>query len=201
MKYSESPPSKSKQLVEEYMLLANLLVADFLFKHCDDKTLLRAHHDISEHKKNALAKFFQVTGLKQVDLTDSLTVNRSLEAVEIETEDAEERENKLTVINRKIFQNLKIAHYVCVSNLDEEEYRHYGLNFDRYTHFTSPIRRYADLLVHRLITICLKEGEKTREKLDGLDYSEYVEQVSLHSYNARKASKACVTLFHCLLLR
>ena len=62
---------------------------------------------------------------------------------------------------------------------------HYGLNFEIYTHFTSPIRRYADLLVHRLLTISLKENEATRDKLDGLDYSEYAEDISAKSFNAR----------------
>lgn len=90
---------------------------------------------------------------------------------------------------------------MCVGSLHSDDYRHYGLNFDLYTHFTSPIRRYADLLVHRLITICLREGEDAREKLDGLDYSEYADEISAKSYNARKASRECVHLFHCLLLK
>lgn len=100
-----------------------------------------------------------------------------------------------------MFHNLNIAYYTCVDNLQEEDYRHYGLNFDKYTHFTSPIRRYADLLVHRLLTICLREGENTRETLKGLDYSEYAAEISDKSYNARKASRECVQLFHCILLK
>jgi exoribonuclease R len=51
------------------------------------------------------------------------------------------------------------------------------------------------------LTISLKEKEHTREKLDGLDYSEYAEEISEKSYSARKASKDCVALFHCLLLK
>ena len=94
-----------------------------------------------------------------------------------------------------------MARYMCVENHNEEEFHHYGLNFPIYTHFTSPIRRYADLLVHRLLTITLKEKENTRDKIDGLDYSELTEIISDKSYNARKASKECTTLFHCLLLK
>jgi exoribonuclease R len=63
----------------------------------------------------------------------------------------------LTVVNRKFLTCLTSAKYITIENRDPEEYQHYGLNFPIYTHFTSPIRRYADLLVHRLLTISLKE--------------------------------------------
>jgi exoribonuclease R len=56
-------------------------------------------------------------------------------------------------------------------------------------------------LVHRLLTICLKEQEHTRDKIDGLDYSDYAESISEKSFNSRKASKECQTLFHCFLLK
>lgn len=88
-----------------------------------------------------------------------------------------------------------------IDGLDEEDYYHWGLNFGIYTHFTSPIRRYADLLVHRLLTISLKEQEGTLDKLHGLDYSEYAQDVSVKAYNSKKASRDCDTLFHCLILK
>ena len=56
--YRESPKMQSKQLVEEYMLLANILVAKHLFKYCKDKTLLRIHEDIQDEKKIKLNTFF-----------------------------------------------------------------------------------------------------------------------------------------------
>lgn len=47
----------------------------------------------------------------------------------------------------------------------------------------------------------MKEQENTRDKIDGLDYSEYAEAISEKSFNSRKASKECQTLFHCFLLK
>ena len=65
---------------------------------------------------------------------------------------------------------------------------HYGLNFPLYTHFTSPIRRYADLVDHRLVTLTLAHREKTRELIDDLDYTKYAELCTEKSLNAKKAS-------------
>lgn len=52
----------SKHLVEEYMLLANILIAEHLYKYCSDKTLLRAHPDLSDEKKETLKVFFEKAG-------------------------------------------------------------------------------------------------------------------------------------------
>jgi exoribonuclease R len=54
----------SKHLVEEYMLLANILVAEHLYKFCNNKTLLRAHPDLKDEKKIELAEFFKKIGLE-----------------------------------------------------------------------------------------------------------------------------------------
>ena len=72
----------SKHLVEEYMLLANILVAEHLYKYCNDKTLLRVHPDLDTEKKEKLLEFFEKAGMKGVlDLTNSKTVSASLEAL------------------------------------------------------------------------------------------------------------------------
>ena len=143
---------ESKSLVEEYMLLANILVAEYLFKFCKDKTLVRCHNDISDEKKLKLSEFLEKVGLRGIDLTDASSLSHSLEKKK-ETE----AEDKLEVLNRKFLTCLTQAKYVTIDQREPKEYQHYGLNFPLYTHFTSPIRRYADLLVHRLLTICLKE--------------------------------------------
>lgn len=69
----------SKYLVEEYMLLANILIAEHLFKYCKDKTLLRVHPDLDSEKKIKLNEFFDKVGLAEIDLTDGKTLSISLE--------------------------------------------------------------------------------------------------------------------------
>jgi DIS3-like exonuclease 2 len=187
---------ESKQLVEEYMLMANILVGEHLFKYCRDKTLLRVHQDIVEDKKEKLSVFLNRIGIKGVDLTDAKSFSHSLERLR-----ASEEPETLEVLNRKFLTCLQQAKYLTVEERDPYEYQHYGLNFPVYTHFTSPIRRYADLLVHRLLTISLKEQEMTRDLIEGIDYAGFADLCSEKSYNARKAGKECQKLFHCLLLK
>lgn len=70
----------SKHLVEEYMLLANILIAEHLYQYCKDKTLLRAHPDLDNDKKTTLNEFYQKVGMGgEVDLTNSKSLSQSLE--------------------------------------------------------------------------------------------------------------------------
>ena len=87
---------QSKSLVEEYMLLANTLIAEYLFEHCKDKTLLRAHDDISDVKKEKLYEFMEKIGVAGVDLSTAKTFSHSLEALK-----AKGNQDDLNVLNRK----------------------------------------------------------------------------------------------------
>ena len=178
------------------MLLANILIAEYLFKYCKDKTVLRAHNDIDEDRKMKLYAFFKKVNLGNIDLSNAKTLSRSVERLK-----QSNNQEMLNVLNRKFLTCLTQAKYVTVGDRDPHDYQHYGLNFPLYTHFTSPIRRYADLLVHRLLTISLTEKERTRELIDGIDYAHYADLCSEKSHNARKAGKDCQRLFHCLWLK
>ena len=78
------------------MLLANVLVANHLFKYCKDKTVLRAHNDIAADKKERLTDFFKKIGLEGVDLTNAATLSRSMETLK-----KTESEDTMNVLNRK----------------------------------------------------------------------------------------------------
>lgn len=150
LSFEESYRIESKFLVEEYMLLANILIAEFLETRCKDKTLLRAHPDVKPEKKEQLHEFYTKVGLDEIDLANSKTLSVSLENLREKGDMA-----KFNVALRKFLNCLQPAKYVCINEDSPDTYMHYGLNFPLYTHFTSPIRRYADLLVHRLVTIVL----------------------------------------------
>lgn len=74
----------SKELVEEFMLLANILVSEFLRAKCGGKAILRVHEDIQQSKKDELKHFFSQVDLPWIDLADSKALNRSLEKVKSE---------------------------------------------------------------------------------------------------------------------
>ena len=84
------------------MLMANVLVAKHLYKFCQDKTLLRAHGDIKEGRKENLVSFFKKMGL-DINLTDALSLSKSIRTIK----EQPESEDKLHVINRKFLTNLQ----------------------------------------------------------------------------------------------
>lgn len=68
----------SKQLVEEYMLMANCIVAEYLESKIGPKTLLRIHDDIPDKKKVALVEYFKTLGLEAINVTDSASLNSTV---------------------------------------------------------------------------------------------------------------------------
>ena len=109
--FQESYRMPSKFLVEEYMLLANILVAEHLFKYCSDKTLLRVHSDLENEKKDTLKQFFDKVGLGEIDLTDSKTLSLSLESLKDKGDSA-----KFNVAMRKFLTCLQCAKYMCIND-------------------------------------------------------------------------------------
>jgi len=159
----------SNRLIEEFMLLANFAVAQQIAVNLPEQALLRRHEEPIERRIVSHDSFpnsrghidrkqiaFQERAKRvgyEVDISSAGTLQRSFEA--IENLDAREQLESLAT---KAMQRAK---YFCAGMLDIAKYQHYALNVPLYTHFTSPIRRYADVLVHRQLDAILSatEGE------------------------------------------
>ena len=90
-----------------------------------------------------------------MDFTNLKSINESIAA--LKNDPKVTFEQKL-FLKRQMYLVLEQALYFVADTLPSEEWRHFALNFDIYTHFTSPIRRYPDLLVHRVMHEILLHG-------------------------------------------
>lgn len=126
-------------LVEEFMLLANIRVATQIYKHFSDISLLRRHPIPPPSNFQELNSMLQTKNM-EIDPANSKTVGASLDNC---VDDKDSYFNKLIRImaTRCMMQ----AVYFCSGTVSFNEFVHYGLATPIYTHFTSPIRRYAGI--------------------------------------------------------
>lgn len=82
------------------------------------------------------------------------------------------------------------AHYFCTADFDEPEFYHYGLATDFYTHFTSPIRRYADILVHRLLAAAIDVESLPKTMSNNQKMTKICDQMNRRNRMARFAGRA-----------
>lgn len=161
-------------IIEEFMVLANEAVARFLFAR-DYPSIFRVHpkplpSDLDDLKE--LLSHFQITlpASKKIGSNDLQSV---LEQVKGKPEEK--------FIARRVLRSLSLAFYSV------ENYGHYGLAKEEYSHFTSPIRRYPDLVVHRIVKGVL--GEK---KIGGEDFDRIAQHCSRQERAAEEAERDLV---------
>jgi len=134
----------ANKLIEEFMLLANRYVATFLSKPEKGRDpfpmIYRVHDKPDIEKMGMFAVFIEKFGHK-INLQDPAQIAINLNALFDEIRG----ENEFSLIQSMAIRSMAKASY------ETENIGHYGLAFDYYSHFTSPIRRYADLVVHRIL--------------------------------------------------
>ena len=143
----------ANKLIEEFMLLANRKVSEFVGKKNPKKTFVyRVHDEPDDSKLAALQNVVSRFGYK-LNFKDRKSVSSTLN-------------NLLKEVNGKKEQNL--VDTLTIRTMSKAEYTthnigHYGLAFDYYSHFTSPIRRYPDVMAHRLLQTYLDGGKSANE--------------------------------------
>lgn len=143
----------SNRLIEEFMLLANINVAKFIHSHFPDISLLRQHDAPNENGLKKLTKVLTKHNV-QLDTSSSRALSMSMENL---ITFAKHPNAMNAVLNHMVSKTMTRAKYFCSSTVESEEaFWHYALSTPIYTHFTSPIRRYADILVHRVLNAALK---------------------------------------------
>ena len=172
------------QMIEESMLAANVCAANFMHKHYKFG-VYRVHEKPEELKLESLKSFFSLKGFSSHNKDTPLAlINKCLQF---------SSKNKLNkVLQTVVLQSLKRAEY------STKEIGHFGLQLDRYSHFTSPIRRYPDLMAHRLI--------KNIINMDNIDINkdrieEICGEMSELERNAEKSSRQVVQQMICYHLK
>jgi ribonuclease R len=168
------------QMIEESMLAANVCAANFMHKYYKFG-VYRVHEKPEELKLESLKSFFSLKGFSSQNKDTPLAlINKCLQF---------SSKNKLNkVLQTVVLQSLKRAEYSI------KEIGHFGLQLDRYSHFTSPIRRYPDLMAHRLIKNIINKGnlDINKDKIE-----EICGEMSELERNAEKSSRQVVQQMIC----
>ena len=165
----------ANKLIEEFMLLANKKVAEFIGKQKPHKTFVyRVHDEPDDSKLAALQNIVGRFGYR-LNFKDKKSTSASLN-------------NLLKDVAGKKEQNL--VDTLAIRSMSKAEYTthnigHYGLAFDYYSHFTSPIRRYPDVMAHRLLQHYLDDGKSANEEI----YEDKCNHSSNMEYLATKAER------------
>jgi ribonuclease R len=168
----------SHKLIEEFMLAANIVAADFLEKNCK-KGIFRVHGNPESIKIDRLSQTLKRRSINwQGDIEDIQNLPFFLEKIQ--------NRKDASILNTLILQAMQRAEYTT------ENIGHFGLKYKKYTHFTSPIRRYPDLLVHRLIIATLSNEAVEDQELQSL-----LEYCSAQEKSAEFASRQVIQNLLC----
>ena len=168
-----APRNDAHKLIEECMLAANVCTADFLAGH-EHPTLYRVHEGPTPEKLTALRAFLSSSALQLGGGDDP---------------QASDYAKLLSQIEHR--PDYALLQTVLLRSLSQARYRpdnagHFGLAFDAYAHFTSPIRRYPDLLVHRAVKACLANERYTPR---GMSWEQLGTHTSMTERRADDASR------------
>lgn len=179
---------ETNKLIEELMLLANQAVASKILDTFPMFSVLRRHPPPKDEALKALRKLLVSYGL-DFKFGSNKELGESLDRC-VKEDDPYFNHLIRTMATRCMNQ----AIYFCTGEVQPALYSHYGLAMERYTHFTSPIRRYADVLVHRLLAAALGLAPLPTELQSKPKISEQCDKINIKHRMAQWASRASADL-------
>lgn len=185
----------TNSLVEEFMLLANITVASKIFQSFPQTAMLRRHATPPAQNFQDLIDQLQKKRDMTLDVSSSGALANSLDK-------CVDPKNPFfnTLVRILATRCMTSAEYFAAGVHSEGEFRHYGLASPIYTHFTSPIRRYADLVVHRQLASAIGyEGENGNAKVEGISTRSKLEDIcrniNYRHRNAQFAGRASIEYY------
>jgi ribonuclease R/exosome complex exonuclease DIS3/RRP44 len=145
----------SNKLVEEFMLLANKKVAEIFLKQKNKQNIYRVHDQPDEEKLIALERIIKNLGYKN-RFGSYKNLHHNINDLLKKVDQTPEK----NLIDTLVIRSMSKAKY------SSKNIGHFGLSFEKYTHFTSPIRRYPDVIVHRNLENILNNIQKTNKNLE-----------------------------------
>ena len=154
--YYVKKQKKANFLIEEFMLLANITVAEKIIES-KRRGVFRVHDKPDEKKIAEIESFIKRLGYN-INISNSKEPNKAINKLLKIIEGKPEK----NIIDMMVIRAMSKAKY------SSQNIGHFGLMFDNYTHFTSPIRRYPDLIVHRIINDIINNKTKSINELESL---------------------------------
>lgn len=185
----------TNSMVEEFMLLANVSVAAKIQSEFPECAMLRRHPCPPDANFDPLKKAASYQGF-QIDTSCGKNLATSLDL-------AVKPDNPYfnTLLRILATRCMMQAVYFISGTIQQQEYFHYGLASPIYTHFTSPIRRYADVIVHRLLAACIGADATYPALLDKQASSQLCNNLNYRNRMAQYAGRASVALHTHLFFR
>ncbi|KAL1488939.1 hypothetical protein ABEB36_014724 [Hypothenemus hampei] len=178
---------EAHRLIEEFMLLANISVAKQISETYPDIAFLRCHEPPKNTMLLETQACLETCGI-HIDISSSGSINSGIRKY---ITDDYQGICRGIVLNHIFAKPMTRARYFCSGTM--EDFSHYALSVPIYTHFTSPIRRYADIMVHRLLAASLGYSHKPNWDMDFV--TKIAANCNAQKLNAKRAGEASSDLY------